>query len=134
MTAATRSPLRFRFLRWLRVSLVVGAGYDASFALFMVFAPGIPTHLLTLPLPGATFYLWIMATFLGMLAALYLLAAADPRRYSGVVVVAIVGRLVGAAVFLAAAVGRPELAGLYPLAAADAAFGLAHALFWIPTR
>ena len=75
-----------------------------------------------------------MTTGLAMLTALYLKAAQDPRRYSAVVAVAIAGRLAGAAAFTAAALGRPDLSALYPLAAADAAFGLGHAAFWRPHR
>jgi len=69
-----------------------------------------------------------MAVLLGMVATLYLLAAQDPRRYSGVVAVAIVGRLLGAAAFAVAALGSAALAGLWYCAGADAAFGVAHAV------
>lgn len=139
--ASDRPPLerrpilhRFRLLRLLRGSLVGGALYDLGFAVILVFAPGLPARTLSLPLPGTTFYLWIMATFLTMLAALYLVAARDPRRYSAVVVVAIGGRTVGALVFTAAAVLDPALGGLYPLAAVDLVFAVAHAAFWLPIR
>jgi len=125
---------RFRLLRLLRLSLVLGAVYDAVFALAMVGAPELPARVFSLPLPGPTFYLWILATLLCMLAALYLLAAHDPRRYSGVVVVAIAGRAVGAAAFAAAAALEPGLGGLVPLAAADLLFAVAHAAFWLPIR
>ncbi|MCB1056686.1 MAG: hypothetical protein KDD11_14385 [Acidobacteria bacterium] len=125
---------RFLYLRLLTVSLVVGALYDLGFAAAMVLAPELPMRLLHLPLPGESFYLWLIAIFLAMLAALYLMAAEDPRRYSGVIAVAIAGRLAGALAFVIAAWGRPDLAGLYPLAAADLAFGVAHALLWAPVR
>ena len=84
----------------------------------MVAAPRLPARLLGLPLPplpAGAFYLWIMAVLLLMLGALYLLAAADPGRYAGVVAVAVAGRLLG---------------GLAFLAAADLAFGIAHAAGW----
>lgn len=125
---------RFRLLRLLRISLVIGALYDLTFAAAMVFAPEIPARIFSLPLPGPGFYLWILATFLGMLAAFYLLAAHDPRRYSGVIVVAIAGRTVGALVFATAAVLEPGLGGLVPLAVADLLFAVAHAAFWLPIR
>jgi hypothetical protein len=128
---------RFRFLAWLRGSLVAGAIYDLIFALLMVAAPGVPARLLDLPLPPlpeGAFYLWILAVVLAMLAALYLLAARDTRRYSGIVAVAIAGRLLGGLVLGIAALRGPGLEGLWPLAAADAAFGLAHAVFWWPIR
>lgn len=128
---------RFRLLAWLRGSLVAGAVYDLVFALLMVAAPGVPARILDLPLPPlpeGAFYLWVMAVLLSMLAALYLLAARDTRRYSGIVAVAIGGRLLGGLALAIAAWRGPGLEGLYPLAAADAAFGLAHAAFWWPIR
>ncbi|MEL7061199.1 MAG: hypothetical protein AAGN46_14350 [Acidobacteriota bacterium] len=132
--AALPLPRHSRFLRLLKISLVTGALYDFAFAALMIAAPDLPTRLLELPLPGATFYLWIMAIFLTMLGALYLFAAYDPRSYGGVIRVAIVGRSAGAIAFAAAAAGDNSLWGLYPLAAADALFALAHAVFWWPTR
>ena len=128
---------RFRFLSLLRGSLVVGGIYDLAFALLMVAAPGLPARLLGLPLPPlprGAFYLWVMATLLGMLACLYFLAARDTRRYSGIVAVAIAGRIVGGLALAAAALLGPDLAGLWPLAAADLGFGVAHAVFWWPLR
>lgn len=132
----TRQPLlhRFRLLTLLRVSLVAGAVYDLSFAFLMVLAPGLPAQMLSLPLPGATFYLWIMATFLVMLAGFYLVAAHDPRRYSAVIVIAIGGRALGAVVFTAAALLDPTLGGLYPLAVADLLFASVHTATWLPIR
>jgi hypothetical protein len=125
---------RFLFLRLLRASLALGALYDLGFAAVMVLAPGLPERLFRLPLPGERFYLWILAVLLSMLAALYLFAAKDPRRYTAIVLVAACGRTAGGLAFLLATVGHPELAGLVPLAAADLAFGIAHAVFWWPTR
>jgi hypothetical protein len=125
---------RFRFLSLLRASLAAGALYDLGFAVLMAVAPGVPARILNIPLPGETFYLWILAVLLTMLAVLYLIAARDTRRYSGIVAVAIGGRLLGGLVFLAAALTRPDLGGLYPLAAADLAFGVAHAAFYLPIR
>lgn len=137
MSAIDHFARRFRFLSLLRGSLVLGALYDAVFAVLMVAAPGVPARMLGLPLPPlpeGAFYLWVMATLLLMLAALYLVAARDTRRYSGIVAVAIGGRLLGGVLLGIAAVRGPDLGGLYPLAAADLAFGLAHAAFWGPIR
>jgi hypothetical protein len=125
---------RFRFLVLLQGSLAAGAFYDFAFAVLMVAAPGLPARLLELPLPGERFYLWILAVLLAMLAALYLIAARDPRRYSGIIAVAIAGRVAGAAAFALAALAGQGLSGLYILAAVDLAFGLSHALFWAPIR
>ncbi|MCH9646914.1 MAG: hypothetical protein K0U98_01675 [Deltaproteobacteria bacterium] len=113
---------------------MAGALYDLIFAGVMVVAPQMPAKLLNLPMPGETFYLWLMAIFLVMLASLYLAAAINPRRYSAIIAVAIVGRIAGAVAFAVAARGRPELSGLYLLATADLAFGLAHLALWLPVR
>jgi hypothetical protein len=134
MELAGRFARRFLFLRLLRWSLVLGALYDLAFAAVLLSAPELPARALRLPTPGAFFYLAIMAVMLGMLAGLYLLAAQDPRRYSGVVAVAAAGRTAGGVTLALAAHGRPELAGLYPLAAADLFFGLTTALCWWPQR
>jgi len=129
-----RVAFRFRFLALLRASLVAGALYDLAFATLMVAAPRELAEAFSLPLPGAPFYLHLLAVLLTMLAALYLLAARDPRRYSGVVAVAVAGRLAGAVVFALAAAGGSALGGLWFVAAADAAFGFSHAAFWWPLR
>lgn len=128
---------RFRLLSTLRASLVAGAVYDLGFAVLMVAAPEVPARLFRLPLPPlprGAFYLWILATLLVMLTALYLAAAYDPRRYSAIIAVAIGGRTLGAAVFLTAALRGPDLGGLFPLAAADFTFGAVHAATWWPIR
>ena len=125
---------RFFYLRLLRVSLVLGALYDLGFAAAMVAAPQLPARLLSLPMPNERFFLWILAVLLSMLAALYLVAAEDPRRYSAVVVVAALGRCAGAAAFALAARGRPDLDGLWTLAAADLGFGLVHGWLWMRQR
>jgi hypothetical protein len=137
MTLTSPFVRRFRLLGLLRASLVAGAVYDLGFALLMVVAPAVPARLFGLPLPPlprGSFYLWILATLLAMLALLYLAAAYDPRRYSAIIAVAIGGRVVGSLVFLAAALLGPDLRGLLPLAAADFAFGAAHAAAWLPIR
>ena len=134
MSGDTPLARRFLFLRLLRGSLVLGALYDLGFALLMVAAPEIPARLFGLPLPGETFYLWLLAIFLVMLATLYLAAALDPRRHSAIIAVAIGGRFLGGMAFAMATVGRPDLNGLFPVAGADFAFACAHALFWLPLR
>jgi hypothetical protein len=123
---------RFRFLRLLRASLALGALYDAVFAGLMVAAPGRLGEWFEVPLPPR-FFLWLLAVVLLMLAGFYLLAAKDPRRYSGNIAVAIVGRLAGA-VALGLAAGLHDLAGLWGAAAADAGFALAHFVLWRPLR
>lgn len=128
---------RFRFLTLLRASLVLGALWDVTFAVLLAFVPewsARTLHLPLPPLPEAAFYLWIFAVLLLMLAALYLIAARDTRRYSGIVAVAIGGRILGGLVLLFAALRAPGLPGLLPMAGADLGFGIAHALLWLPIR
>lgn len=128
---------RFRLLALLRASLVTGALYDLGFAVLMVAAPAVPARMFGLPLPPlprGAFYLWVLATLLTMLAALYLAAAYDPRRYSAIIAVAIGGRTLGALAFALAALLGPDLNGLVPLAVADLAFGAVHAAAWLPIR
>ena len=134
MSVTPRFARRFLFLRLLIASLVLGAFYDLAYAVVMVTAPQVPAKAFNLPLPPpeGTFYLWILAVVLAMLAALYLVAARDPRRYSAIIAVAMGGRILGGLVLLAAALrGLP---GLYPMAVADLLFGVAHAAFWLPIR
>jgi hypothetical protein len=133
MPELARFARRFRFLRLLRASLVLGAAYDAGFAALMVAAPRHLAAWFAVPLPPRL-YLWLLAVVLLMLAAFYLLAAKDPRRYSGTITVAIGGRLAGAAALGLAALLDPRLAGLWGAAAADAGFGVAHLLLWRPVR
>jgi len=125
---------RFRFLALLRASLVLGALWDVVFAVLLAFAPEASARMFDLPLPPlpeGAFYLWIFAVVLLMLAALYILAARDTRRYSGIVGVAIGGRILGGLVLSFAALRVP---GLVPMAVADLGFGIAHAVFWLPIR
>ena len=121
---------RFFHLRLLRTSLIVGALYDLVFAAALVMLPQLVGKTLRVPLPEP-FYLWVIAVLLGMVAALYLAAADDPRRYSAVIVVAILGRLAGAAV-LALAARRFD--GLWPAAAGELLFGAAHGWLWSRIR
>lgn len=125
---------RFLWLRLLRFSLIAGALYDIGFAVLMALSPELPARWFSLPLPGEAFYLWLTAALLGMLAALYVAAARDPRRYSAIIAVAIAGRLAGALLFAAAAWRRPDLAGLWPLSGADLAFAVLHTAGWAPLR
>ena len=87
-------------------SLRAGAAYDALFALLLAAFPRQIAAVFRLPLPGERFYLWLIAVFLLSLGVFYI--------------------LVGAAVIGAAAVGRPDLGGLWAIAGGDLLFGAAH--------
>jgi hypothetical protein len=129
-----RLPNRSRFLWLLQLSLVAGGIYDLFFAGMMLLAPELPQRMLELRPPGDAFYLWLIAVFLTMLAFFYLFAAYDPVAYEGNVLVAIGGRLLGAAVMGFAAWRDPSLWGLWALAGGDAVFALAHTAFYLPLR
>jgi len=136
VTPPSRFARRFRLLTLLRASLILGALYDLFFAALMTLAPELPARWFALPLPPlpeGRFYLWLLAILLAMLAVLYLAAAHDPRRYSAVLGVAIVGRTLGA-VALGAAFRSTGLTGLLPLAFADLGFASVHALCGWPLR
>ena len=136
VTPPSRFAHRFRLLTVLRASLVAGAIYDLFFAVLMTLAPEAPARWFALPLPPlpeGRFYLWLIAILLTMLALLYLAAAHDPRRYTAVLAVAILGRTLGA-VALFAAFRSTGLSGLLPLACADLAFAVVHALCGWPLR
>lgn len=128
---------RFRFLTLLRASLVLGALWDTAFAVLLFAASEWAARVFELPLPPlpeGAFYLWVLAVILLMLSAMYLLAARDTRRYSGIVAVAIGGRILGGLVLFYAALRPAGVPGLVPMAAADLGFGVAHAAFWLPIR
>jgi hypothetical protein len=125
--AAPASAVRpYRILSW---TLGAAAAYDVVFAALMLAAPRVLSRFFSLPLPGERFYLRLLAVLLVMLGATYLVAARDPRRFRGIVAVAIAGRFAGASMLALEAVARPDLApGLWAVAAADAAWALAHLL------
>ena len=121
---------RFFYLRLLRASLVLGGVYDLVFAAGLLLGPELVARSLRAPLPGEPFYLWILAVLVAMVGLLYLFAAQDPRRYSGVVVVGIAGRCAGAAALAAGALTNQALDGLWPAAAVELAFGLVTGWLW----
>ena len=99
---------------------------DRVFAVLMVAAPDATAALFQVPLASPRPYLSLIAVLLAMLAAIYGLAAYDPRRFAQVPLVAGVGRLAGALVFALWARQEPSLPGLWVLAAADGLFGVGH--------
>lgn len=125
---------RFRFLILLRASLLAGAAWAVTLAALLALLPAALARAAALPLPAHRLYPAAAAVLLAMLAVLYALAARDPRRYSGIVRVAIGGRLVTAAVLAVAAAGRPAPLVLAAGAAVEAGLGLAHLAFWWPVH
>ncbi|MEO8275304.1 MAG: hypothetical protein ABI639_03750 [Thermoanaerobaculia bacterium] len=118
-----------KFPTALSSSLRAGALYDALVALLLVLMPAATGALLGLPLPGERFYLWLIAFFLLTLAAFYVLVAQDPANRRPFVHLAIATRLLGGSVIAAAALGRPDLRGLFVIAGGDWLFGALHLVF-----
>lgn len=119
-------PLRRYSPTALSWSLRAGAAYDALFAFLLVVFPEQIAGAFRLPLPGERFYLWLIAVFLLSLGAFYILVARNPAGRRDFLRLAIAIRLVGAAVIAAATLGRPDLGGLWGIAAGDLLFGSAH--------
>ncbi len=107
-------------------SLRAGAVYDALFAFLLVVFPVQIAGAFRLPLPGERFYLWLIAVFLLSLGAFYILLARNPAERRDFVRLAIAIRLVGGGVIAAATLGRPDLGGLWAIAAGDLLFGSVH--------
>ena len=77
------------------LSMACGAAYDLCFAVAILFFAAPAAALLGLAVPADPLYLRLNGIFLLLLAGLYSLPAVAPRRYSGVVVVAVAGRTLG---------------------------------------
>ena len=83
--------------RWRHVarSMALAALYDFAFAVAILFFTAPASRLLGLALPDDLVYLRFNGVFLLMLAGMYALPAMHPRRYRGVVSVAVIGRFAG---------------------------------------
>ncbi len=125
---------RFRLLELLRASLGLASAFNLGFAVLLFAAPEVPARWLRLAAPEQPAFPWFLASLLLMLSVLYLLAAQDPRRYSGIILVAIGGRALEALVLGVGAASRPELSGLWMLAGVDLVFSASHAVTWLPLR
>jgi hypothetical protein len=110
--------------------MACGAAYDLCFATAILFFTAPAAAILGLAVPADPVYLRLNGVFLVLLAAVYALPAAAPRRYSGIVVVAIAGRTLGFLYFaLVWSAGAPTV--FIALGAVDLLFGLTHAvLLW----
>jgi hypothetical protein len=107
--------------------MACGAAYDLCFAVAILFFTAPSAAILGLTVPADPVYLRLNGIFLLLLAGLYALPAAAPRRYSGVVIVAVAGRTLGFLYFaLVWMAGAPTV--FMFLGAIDLLFGLTHAL------
>ncbi|HEX5043079.1 MAG TPA: hypothetical protein VFV75_09235 [Candidatus Polarisedimenticolaceae bacterium] len=111
---------------WTARSMALGAAYDAAFAAAILLFPEPASALLRIPLPADLLYFRFIGVFLLMLAAMYLLAAREPRRYQGVILVAAAGRLAGF-LYLARAWSAGAPSAFLGLACADLLLAGLHA-------
>jgi hypothetical protein len=82
--------------RWQRRFLLFGAFYDAMFGVLLYFFPIYATtffHLIVPPDGVGDLWLRLDGIFLIIVPLFYLLAAADPSRYLGIVVVCVFGKV-----------------------------------------
>jgi hypothetical protein len=96
-TAAVSRPLPIRALRW---SLILGALVDLTGAIPLLFAPTLTARWLGVPVEGTLdFWPTYASVFLYVLPLVYLFSAINPERTLAMIAVAIIGRLMGAAVY-----------------------------------
>jgi hypothetical protein len=120
---------------WRMLGRVMGAGalYDGAFALAILGPTRLAASLLGLDVPGDPFYLYLDGVLLLLLAGLYALPAADPRRYHALAPVAAAGRFLGFVLFVWGwSGGRP--AAFLALGVADLGIGGATLWAWVRAR
>ncbi len=125
---------RFRSQQLLQASLALGGTFNIALGILLGLAPHSALGILDLARPVPGFYLEVVAVLAALLGCYYLLASSDVRRYSGIVALAIAGRLFVALVLAFAANRGAESAGLWVLAGVEALFGGAHAASWWSIR
>ena len=126
-TAAVPSPLPVRALRW---SLILGAVVDLTGAIPLLFAPTVTARWLGVPVEGTLdFWPTYASVFLFVLPLVYVFSAINPARTLAMIAVAILGRLMGAAIYgyWWSPLGRPG-AFLF-LALMNVAFAVYY--FWV---
>jgi len=110
--------------------MACGAAYDLCFAVAILLFTVPAAAVLGLAVPQDPVYLKLNGIFLLLLAALYSLPALAPKRYSGVVVLAVAGRALGFLFFTWIWFGGGEKVFLL-LGTADLMFSLLHGfLLW----
>lgn len=107
----------------------MGAAYDLFFAVAILGFAELAAQWLQVWIPEERIYYRLNGVFLIVLAMMYLVAAVDPRRYEGILVVASAGRCLGATYLMASWSVGADFAFLL-LALVDAAFSLWHFLAW----
>jgi hypothetical protein len=120
-------PLAWRFLK---ASLLVGAGFDALFALAILYSPDALGGLLGLQLPAYAVFLDLSAVFLLILALFHAVSAIAVEKAPILASAAAAGRLLGFFFFLSLwSAGHP---GVYlGFALASALLAAAHGGFLV---
>lgn len=124
---------RFRLLLMLRSVLGVAGALLWVGAIAALAAPDGLWRAVGVPLRIEPFFGWLLAAFLAPLGGIHFLAARDPRRYSGVIILAIAAHLSMALAFGAGAL-RPDGGELWLPAGTALAFATATAAAWLPLR
>ncbi len=121
--------------RWrlVGISMALAMVYDFVFAIAILFFTVPAARLLRLALPDDLVYMRFNGVFLLMLAGMYALAAMNPRRYRGIVSVAVIGRLAGF-VYLCGVWYGGGAATFLGLALADLFFSVLHAVLLLRAR
>jgi hypothetical protein len=121
--------------RWHLVarSMALAAVYDLVFAIAVLFFTAPAARLLRLPLPDDLVYMRFNGVFLLMLAGAYVLPALHPRRYRGIVSVAVIGRFAGF-VYLGGVWYAGASVTFLGLAIGDLFFSVLHAVLLIRAR
>ena len=107
--------------------------YDFAFAIAILFFTAPAARLLRLTLPDDLVYLRFNGVFLLMLAGMYALPAMQPRRYRGIVSVAVVGRFAGF-VYLGGVWYGGGAATFLGLALGDLFFSALHSVLLVRAR
>ncbi len=121
--------------RWRLVarSMALAVAYDLVFAVAVLFFTAPAARLLRLPLPDDLAYMRFNGVFLLMLAGMYVLPAMHPRRYRGIVSVAVIGRFAGF-VYLGGVWYGGGAATFLGLALADLFFSVLHGVLLVRAR
>lgn len=90
--------------RWMRVTLILAAAYNLLWGALVVFSPGAIFHWLGMDLPGMPEIWQCVGMMVGVFGVGYACAAMDPLRYWPVTLVGLLGKILGPAGFLNAAI------------------------------
>ncbi len=113
--------------------MALAAVYDLVFATAILFFTAPAARALGLALPDNPVYLRFNGVFLLMLAGMYVLPAMHPRRYRGIVSVAVIGRFAGF-VYLGGVWYGGGAATFLGLALADLFFSVLHGVLLVRAR